>query len=329
MTVVMLNPPTPVDHANAALLRGDAPRAIAIIQQAADRGDSDALFQAALWRLIGQPLPRDLPRARMLLRRAAQAGNSDAAMFEIALLANGSGGDEDWPAALRLLRQAASTIPTAAAQLRTLDAMAIDSAGDPSPLPSPQMLSLDPPVARFPALLTPDECGYLIAAVDGILAPATVVDPATGRMISNPIRTSDGAVIGPTRENLVVRAINRRIAAISGTPLDNGEPLSVLRYRPGQQYRLHSDALPGNANQRVATVLVYLNDDFSGGETDFPAIGVTVKPAIGDAVLFRNITGSGAADQRMVHAGLPVTKGVKWLATRWIRAARFDPWTAR
>lgn len=325
----MLSPSSPIDQANAALQRGDTARAIAVIQQAADRGDPDALFQAALWRLIGRPLARDLPRARMLLRRAADAGSSDAAMIEIALTANGSGGTKDWPTALRLLRQAASTNPAAAAQLATLDAMAIDTAGNPSTLPRPQMLSVDPAVSRFPALLTPDECRYLIAAVDDILAPATVVDPATGRMISNPIRTSDGAVIGPTRENLVVRAINRRIAAISGTPFDNGEPLSVLRYRPGQQYRLHSDALPGNANQRVATVLVYLNDDFSGGETDFPAIGVTVKPAIGDAVLFRNITGSGAADQRMVHAGLPVTKGVKWLATRWIRAARFDPWTAR
>lgn len=321
--------PSAIDQANTLLQRGDTARAIAVIQQAADRGDGDALFQAGLWRLIGTPLPRDLPRARMLLRRAVDAGHADAALIEVALVANGSGGTEDWPAAHALLARAARTNPVAASHLKAVDAMAIDMQGNPAPTPTPEWLCEDPAVARFPALLTPDECAYLIAASNGILAPAVVVDPKTGKMISHPIRTSDGAIVGPTRENLVVRTINRRIAAISGTPVENGESLSILRYRPGQEYRLHSDALPGNVNQRVATVLVYLNDDFEGGETDFPAIGVTVRPAIGDVVLFRNTTASGGADQRMVHAGLPVTQGVKWLATRWIRANRHDPWTAR
>lgn len=325
----MPNQPSAIDQAQALLNKGQTARAVDVIQHAANQGDPGALFQAALWRLIGKPLPRDLAKARQLLRRAAEAGHIDAPLMEVALTANGSGGVEDWAAARDLLARTALTDPIAADHLATINRMSLTPDGDPAHLPQPEWLNKDPGLARFPALLTPEECGYLTAAADGILAPAVVVDPSTGRMINHPIRTSDGALVGPTRENLVIRTLNRRLAAISDTRVQHGEPLSILRYKPGQQYRLHSDALPGNVNQRVATILVYLNDDFEGGETQFPALGVTVKPARGDVVLFENITETGAPDQRMNHAGLPVTRGVKWLATRWIRAAPYDPWTAR
>ena len=132
--------------------------------------------------------------------------------------------------------------------------------------------------------------------------------------------------IGPTAEDLVVRAINARIAAFSGTPIDNGEPLAVLRYNPGQEYKLHSDALPQGEDQRSHTVILYLNEGFVGGETDFPAIGLRVRPKAGMALSFTNILGDGSPDPLARHAGLPVTQGSKWIATRWIRRRRYDPW---
>jgi len=98
-------------------------------------------------------------------------------------------------------------------------------------------------------------------------------------------------------------------------------------HRIVQQYRLHSDALPGVANQRRVTAITYLNDGFEGGETDFPAIGLRVRPVAGDVLLFHSILSGGGADPRARHAGLPVTRGVKWVATRWIRGAPYDPWS--
>jgi prolyl 4-hydroxylase len=71
--------------------------------------------------------------------------------------------------------------------------------------------------------------------------------------------------------------------------------------------------------------LLYLNDDFSGGETWFKG-GLTLRGRAGDAIVFRNLTDDGQVDRRTEHAGLPVTAGVKWLATRWIRQHPFDPW---
>lgn len=159
------------------------------------------------------------------------------------------------------------------------------------------------------------------------MQPAVELDPNTGRRIAHPIRTSDGAVIGPTREDLVIQAINRRIALASGTRTAEGEPLAVLRYSPGQQYRPHLDTIAGATNQRVKTVLIYLNQGYAGGETVFPTLDLSIEPRGGDAVVFTNVRPDGRPDERTRHAGLPIRAGVKWLATRWIRREPVDPWT--
>ena len=70
----------------------------------------------------------------------------------------------------------------------------------------------------------------------------------------------------------------------------------------------------------VVTFLVYLDEGYEGGETAFPALGLKVKGRAGDGLLFRNASPEGAPDQRSIHAGLPVTCGVKHVASRWIRA---------
>jgi prolyl 4-hydroxylase len=97
----------------------------------------------------------------------------------------------------------------------------------------------------------------------------------------------------------------------------------VLSYAPGQEYRQHSDAIGGVApnQQRVLTFLVYLNEDYEGGETAFPAAGIKVRGRTGDGLLFRNASAEGVPDPCAVHAGLPVTSGAKLIASRWIRAA--------
>jgi prolyl 4-hydroxylase len=115
------------------------------------------------------------------------------------------------------------------------------------------------------------------------------------------------------------------LAAASGTAYEQGEALQILRYRPGQQYRAHVDAVPSTENQRATTALVYLNDDFQGGETYFVKVGLKVKGEKGDAIVFRNATADGAADYDAEHAGLPVTSGTKHLASRWIRERRWIP----
>ncbi len=69
-----------------------------------------------------------------------------------------------------------------------------------------------------------------------------------------------------------------------------------------------------------------MSDGYEGVETDFPDLGITIRGAIGDVLLFRSLDEAGRLDPRTRHAGLPVTGGVKWLATRWIRQAPHDLW---
>ncbi len=316
----------PVRQALDLAAAGRPADAVAMLTAAGDDGNVDALMQHAVWALVGDPIPRDLPAARALLRRAVAIGHVDAALMEVALTANGSGGPADWRHARQLLAKAAASDPVAAQQIALLDAMALDDEGRPSRLSEPRVLSRAPRVTQHTTLLTPAECAHVASVAGNMLQPAQVIDPRSGRWTPHPVRTSDDAAIGPAREDLVIRAINLRVAAISNSSVDQGEPLTVLRYAPGQQYRPHLDTIAGAANQRVRTVLLYLNQGYDGGETVFPEIGLTIAAQGGDVIMFDNVLDDGRPDPASRHAGLPVRRGVKWLATRWIRAAPVDPW---
>ena len=319
---------TPIARADALLAAGQTAPAVALVRAAADQGDVYALYRLASWHLFGNPLARDIPAARRLLRAAIAIGHVDAALMEIAFTANGSGGPPDWATALGLLRSAAPGDPVAAAQLALVDRMTLDPQGYPARSPIGRSLSDKLDIRLFPALCSPAECAHLAHTAAPMLMPAEVVDPATGRFIRNPVRTSHAAVIGPANEDLAIRAINLRIAAASQTNVAAGEPLTVLHYAPGQEYRPHHDAFPQAAPQRDWTMLVYLNEGYRGGGTTFPKIGLTVEGRLGDGLLFRNTGSNGLPDPLALHAGLQVQAGRKWLCTRWIRTAAYDPWAS-
>jgi prolyl 4-hydroxylase len=256
-----------------------------------------------------------LAEARALFRRAGEAGHRNAAVIHCNLVAS----TVNWEEGLNLLRALAGESPRCRRELAVIDAMA------PGPPPACEMLGDAPHLVLFRSLFTPDECNYLIAAATPMLEPAVVVDAATGRQRPDPVRISDGVGFTLPLENPAVHALNRRLAAASATAVGQGEPLQVLRYRPGGEYKPHFDAIPGFANQRILTMIVWLNEDYEGGETLFLKTGMKVKGRTGDALLFRNALADGTRDPDAAHAGLPVAKGEKLIASRWIRARPFEP----
>lgn len=264
-------------------------------------------------------MPRDAAGAYGLFRKAAGKGHVGAAKARAYLTASGTGCRADPVEGRRLLGKLAGRDAEADAQLELLKRVS------PPPRPPRIELSASPQILRISGLLAPEECRWIAERAGPSIQPSFVVDPASGRRVPHPIRTSHGTNFGPLDEDLVLNRINRRVAAATGTRYDAGEPLHVLRYTPGQEYRPHLDALPGAANQRIWTALLYLNADYRGGETAFPDLDLAVAGAPGDALLFRSLDDSGETDPRTRHAGMPVTAGVKWLATRWIRLGRFDP----
>ena len=189
-----------------------------------------------------------------------------------------------------------------------------------------------PVVAIMDHFLSAQECEALIAVADSKLEEATVVDPATGNHVQHQHRTSRNAAFA-RGENDLIRTIEARIAQTIAWPVENGEGLQVLRYDLGGEYKAHYDYFDTksagglkhleNGGQRVGTFLIYLSDVEGGGGTRFPSMHFEVRPKAGMALYFANMLTDGSVDPKSLHAGVPVTEGVKYLASKWLRERQY------
>lgn len=187
-----------------------------------------------------------------------------------------------------------------------------------------------PRVVVLGNLLSAEECDAIIESARPRLARSLTVQTSTGGEELNPDRTSNGMFFnrGQTPE---VTAVEERIARLVGWPLENGEGLQVLHYRPGAEYKPHYDYFdpdePGTptilkrGGQRVATLVMYLNEPARGGGTTFPDVGLEVAPVRGHAVFFSYDRPHPST--RTLHGGAPVLEGEKWVATKWLREGEF------
>ena len=188
----------------------------------------------------------------------------------------------------------------------------------------------EPRVVVFGNLLADEECDEMVELADQRLARSHTVDTSTGDSEVNAARTSDGMFFS-RGEHLVCERLEARLAALVQWPLENGEGLQVLRYRPGAEYKPHYDYFdprePGTATilkrggQRVATILMYLNEPARGGGTLFPDVGLEVGPRRGNGVFFSYDVPHPSS--RTKHCGSPVKEGEKWIATKWLRENKF------
>lgn len=190
---------------------------------------------------------------------------------------------------------------------------------------------MNPRVVVFGGLLSASECEELMALASARLTRSETVESSTGGSEINEARTSEGMFFRRAENPLCAR-IERRIAALLGWPLDHGEGLQVLRYRPGAEYKPHYDyfdlkqsgtpALLARGGQRVASLVMYLNTPVRGGATVFPDIQFNVAPVQGHAVFFSYDRPHPMT--RSLHGGAPVLEGEKWVATKWLRERRFE-----
>lgn len=304
--------------------------------QAIDAGLPPALLAAAI-HFGRKPHPDDQALCIGFLERAVSLGDNTAACLLAERLAAGEGtaARPELAAGLRqqLSEQGLAPLPAVTAVPPWQPAcpprqLAIEDALAPAPA---RLLSTRPRVGVVEGLLSADECRLLIASTQPILRGSRTVDPETGLPITLPLRTSSDASLDPVQEDFALRMVQLRICAAAGIDLPHAEYLTVLRYEPGQQYRPHRDYIPPDAIQRdrphagnrTRTICVYLNDVEAGGATEFPVAGVKVAPRAGTAVVFDNLRADGSPEPDSLHAGLPVERGVKWLATLWLRQGRY------
>jgi prolyl 4-hydroxylase len=124
-------------------------------------------------------------------------------------------------------------------------------------------------------------------------------------------------------------------AEITGLPIENQEEVQIASYQVGGKFEAHFDACRegqgyeyclsanGTAGERTATLLVYLNDEFEGGQTVFTAVDFKVKPEKGKGILFYNIDKLQKPLPKSMHMGAEVLKGEKWIATKWTHLGDF------
>jgi prolyl 4-hydroxylase len=192
-----------------------------------------------------------------------------------------------------------------------------------------------PRVFATEGLIAPEICAWLIRCSRPRLQPAQVFESSSGQVTRSELRTNMVARFGLLDATLLHILIQAKIAAAAGVALDHLEAFSVLNYAVGEEAREHADyidpAAAGAAaqiarlGQRVATALVYLNDDYTGGETAFPALDIAHRGKTGDALVFRGTDADSMPDPRSIHAGRAPLSGEKWVLSQFIRDRRMIP----
>ena len=118
----------------------------------------------------------------------------------------------------------------------------------------------------------------------------------------------------------VVKRITEKCASHAHMTFYNCEDLHVVHYEKGGYYKHHYDTnFASTEGQRIYTFILALNDDYEGGETEFPNLNNKFKLKVGDAIFFQNLDNHGSFTSKALHGGRPVKSGEKWICNLWIR----------
>jgi len=197
--------------------------------------------------------------------------------------------------------------------------------------PAVEIKSDDPRIGAIPDFLRPELCDVLIEAAQGSLERARVYDAAIGENVVKSDRDNSVANFNVDSVEMLHALLQARMSAACGIPERMMEAPTVLHYAPGQRFHDHYDFVdPGSTTdyaaelarngQRIVTFLVYLNDDYEGGETAFPNLNLAHRGRRGEGLYFSNALADLSPDMRMLHAGRPPTRGEKWIVSQFIRS---------
>jgi prolyl 4-hydroxylase len=169
--------------------------------------------------------------------------------------------------------------------------------------------------------LSDAECRSFVRTIDSGASPSTLYK---GTEVEG-FRTSDTCHFAGG--DPLVAEIDARLSRLLAMDSGLGEPLQGQRYRPGEQFKPHNDyfhegtrywEVERSAGQRTWTAMAYLNE-VDGGETRFPAAGLSISPTPGMLVVWNNMDRDGRPNPATLHAGTPVSSGTKYVLTKWYR----------
>jgi prolyl 4-hydroxylase len=310
-------------------------------------GDVEATTRLGKRLLVGDRAPLLPNDGARFLEEASGRGGAEAAAVLAVLFAVGGSAQHDVRAALESLVAAAERgWPAAQAQLRALGAAAAEEGGASlwrdlaatidlawwTRAAAGRELSGDPQIRVFDDFVSPEVCRWLIGRAEGRLSRALVYEALSKEVTVHPTRTNTAASFTMLETDFVCVLTQLRMAAAVNAPFRQFEPITVLHYAEGEEITEHFDFVDPNVpdyeqeiaerGQRIATFLIYLNDDYAGGETAFPRVGITHKGRSTQGIVFINALPDGSADVRTLHAGRSPRSGEKWIVSQFVRNRR-------
>jgi hypothetical protein len=310
--------------------------------------DVEAVTQLGKRLLVGDRAPLMANEGAQFLEEAVELGGAEGAAILAVLYAVGASkrhgperslemlskaAQRGWaPARAQLLVLAGEPGAFAAGATEERDWTALANTVDLTAWLTPPAgtdLSTSPHIRRVPDIVPDGVCRWLIEKARGRLTRALVYEALAKKTTVHASRTNTAATFNLLDTDLVCVLAQLRMAACVDIPFRHLEPLSVLHYEEGQEITEHFDFVDPNVpnyeeqiatrGQRVVTFLIYLNDDYLGGETEFPRVGVSHKGRRGEGLFFVNALDDGAADLRTLHAGRSPASGAKWIVSQFMR----------
>lgn len=334
-----------IETARALEEAGRYAEAFETLRRASLQGDLVAMTELSHRLLVGDRAPKSPKHALYLLTEAAKKGEGRALARLASLTAAGAYVRQDWPGALELLgRAAAAGDASARGQLACLQPPGLPEADWHEMarrvplrywLQAANQERLHDNVRRIPELAPSPVCTWLIGRAEGRLQPALVYDAVSRENQIHEMRTNTMALFDYSSFDVVQFLVQARMSQTCGYPMQHFEAPMVLHYAVGQRIAPHFDFIDAQAadyaeqireqGQRMITFLLYLNDDYDGGETTFPELGIVNRGSTGSGLYFINAYPDLSPDRRMLHTGSPPARGEKWIVTQFIVSKRLRP----
>jgi prolyl 4-hydroxylase len=162
-----------------------------------------------------------------------------------------------------------------------------------------------PMLFTIPDFLTATACELEIARAEAIgFAPAPVTT-RLGFVMMPEVRNNTRVMLDDTAHAATLFTRLAPFMRGRGSPIGLNERLRFYKYDPTQCFRWHRDGSFRRANGEASalTFMIYLNDDFAGGETEFES-APSIRPRRGMALVFSH---------RLRHQGAPVLRGKKYV----------------
>jgi hypothetical protein len=318
----------------------------------AKAGDTAAMAMLGTRLLIGRDVDHAPDEGSALISLAVARGNPQAMSVLATLTGAGVWAAQDWPKALDLLRRAAEGGARDAREQLVMiagDAELAEGVRSGRVMPDPwrrlrESVDLEkwivPPAAKqawdWPKIWTaagftsPEVCAWLVERARGKFMPSMMFTGS--KAVFHATRTCSDFAFSLVEGGLVLLLLRTRVSLLTGLPTEQMEPPQIFHYATGQEIEAHYDSLYDGVNaygregayrgDRLATFLLYLNDDYEGGDLEFVKVGYTYKGRAGDGIFFASLR-DGKLDGQALHGARRVTRGEKFILSQWIHDRPF------